>query len=215
MSMMDTYQAQTLLVRAPCARSRLRAADRADGESSISVLLGQNPGPITRGRGAGWPDHACPHVPRDCRPPCSSGDAGCPPRRGAAGRGANARIRVAKCRWLFPRIFLLGSIGVAGGVQNERVLRPHGLLRDRSYHVGADLQHGPRPGAGVDSSGGPGRGGGDPATSRAVQQACRDVSDSLSRLPQAPGGAPASREKPRPGPAEWDRALERPLRRRA
>jgi multidrug efflux system outer membrane protein len=78
---------------------------------------------------------------------------------------------------------------VTGGVQNSVSFGP-GLFRDRSYHVGADLQHGPRPG----------RGGFREARhqeavvryQQTVLQALRDVSGS-GRAPQATGRPVASR----------------------
>jgi multidrug efflux system outer membrane protein len=89
---------------------------------------------------------------------------------------ANARIGVAKSDY-FPRIFLLGSIGVAGGVQNSVSFGPMGF-----FGIGPTLSvpifNMGRVRAGVDSA----EARAQEAVARyqqTVQQALREVSDSL------------------------------------
>ena len=89
---------------------------------------------------------------------------------------ANARIGVAKSEF-FPRIFLLGSIGVAGGVQNSVSFGPMGF-----FGIGPTMSvpifNMGRVQAGVDSAGARAQ----EAVIRyqqTVQQALRDVSDAL------------------------------------
>jgi outer membrane protein, multidrug efflux system len=123
-SMMDVYQAQTLLSGAlreiPDFERQIEQT-----ENLINVLLGQNPGPVARGRGLDG-QISLPSLPAglpaallERRP-----DVRLAEQQLVA---ANARIGVAKADF-FPRIFLLGSIGVAGGVQNSVSFGPMGFF---------------------------------------------------------------------------------------
>jgi multidrug efflux system outer membrane protein len=123
-SRMDVYQAETLLSGAlreiPDLERQIEQT-----ENFISVLLGRNPGPIPRGRALDG-QVSIPALP-----------AGLPAalleRRPDVRQAeqelvaANARIGVAKSEF-FPRIFLLGSLGVAGGVQNSVSFGPMGFF---------------------------------------------------------------------------------------
>jgi multidrug efflux system outer membrane protein len=172
-SRMDTYQAETLLSGAlreiPDLERQIEQT-----ENLISVLLGRDPSPIPRGR------------PLDGQvniPPIPAGlPAALLERRPDIRQAeqelvaANARIGVAKSDYL-PRIFLLGSIGVAGGVQNSVSFGPMGF-----FGVGPTLSvpifNMGRVQAGVDSA----EARVQEAVARyqqAVQQAVRDVSDGL------------------------------------
>jgi multidrug efflux system outer membrane protein len=172
-SMMDVHQAETLLSGAlreiPDFERQIEQT-----ENLLSVLLGRHPGPIVRGR------------PLDGQTTLPSLPVGLPaallerrPDIRAAEQqlvAANARIGVAKSEF-FPRIFLLGEIGVAGGIQNSVSFGPMGF-----FGIGPTLSvpifNMGRVQAGVDS-----------AEARAqealiryqqtVQQALRDVSDTL------------------------------------
>ena len=172
-SLMDTYQAQTLLSGAlreiPDFERQIEQT-----ENLISVLLGRSPGPITRGRTLDGqitlpsPPVGLPAALLERRPDVRLAEAQLV--------AANARIGVAKSEF-FPRIFLLGSIGVAGGVQNSVSFGPMGF-----FGIGPTMSvpifNMGRVQAGVDS-----------AEARAqeaviryqqtVQQALRDVSDAL------------------------------------
>jgi multidrug efflux system outer membrane protein len=123
-SMMDVHQAETLLSGAlreiPDFERQIEQT-----ENLISVLLGRSPGPIPRGRAL------------DAQTVYPSLPAGLPaallerrPDIRLAEQqlvAANARIGVAKSEFL-PRIFLLGNIGVAGGVQNSVSFGPMGFF---------------------------------------------------------------------------------------
>ena len=172
-SMMDVYQAQTLLSGAlreiPDFERQVEQT-----ENLISVLLGRNPGPILRGRAlegqirrpslpAGLPAALLERRP----------DIRLAEQQLVA---ANARIGVAKSDY-FPRIFLLGSIGVAGGVQNSVSFGPMGF-----FGIGPTLSvpifNMGRVRAGVDSA----EARAQEAVARyqqTVQQALREVSDAL------------------------------------
>lgn len=172
-SMMDVYQADTLLSGAlreiPDFERQIEQT-----ENFISVLLGQLPGPIPRGRPLG----------AQALPP--SLPAGLPaallerrPDVRLAEQqlvAANARIGVAKADY-FPRVFLLGNIAVAGGVANSVSFGPMGI-----FGIGPTMTvpifNAGRVGAGVDSA--------EARTAEAVaryqqsvQLAVREVSDSL------------------------------------
>jgi outer membrane protein, multidrug efflux system len=123
-SMMDVYQAQTLLSGAlreiPDFERQIEQT-----ENLISVLLGQNPGPVARGRGLEG-QISLPSLPAglpaallERRP-----DVRLAEQQLVA---ANARIGVAKSDF-FPRIFLLGSVGVAGGIANSVAFGPMGIF---------------------------------------------------------------------------------------
>jgi multidrug efflux system outer membrane protein len=172
-SRMDVFQAQTLLSGAlreiPDLERQIEQT-----ENFISVLLGRNPGPIARGR------------PLDGQVNIPALPAGLPAglleRRPDVRQAeqqlvaANAQIGVAKSEF-FPRVFLLGNIGVTGGVQNSVSFGPMGF-----FGIGPTLSvpifNMGRVQAGVDS-----------AEARAqesvaryeqtIQQAVREVSDSL------------------------------------
>ena len=172
-SMMDVYQAETLLSGA------LRAIPDFERqieqtENFISVLLGRLPGPIARGRTLDG-QISLPSLPAglpaallERRPDVRVAEAQL--------IAANARIGVAKSEF-FPRIMLIGNIGVAGGVQNSVSFGPMGF-----FGIGPTLTvpifNMGRVQAGVDS-----------AEARVqetvaryqqtVQQAVRDVSDGL------------------------------------
>jgi multidrug efflux system outer membrane protein len=172
-SMTDVYQAETLV------RSALREVPDFERqieqtENLISVLLGRNPGPIPRGRS----------LPSQfARPPLPAGLPAALLERRPDVRlaerqlmAATARIGVAKAEF-FPRITLLGSIGVAGGLQNGVAFGPMGL-----FGIGPSLTvpifTAGRIQAGVDSA--------EARTQEAVaryqqtvQQAIREVSDAL------------------------------------
>ena len=172
-SLMDVYQAETLLSGAlreiPDFERQIEQT-----ENLISVLLGRSPGPITRGRTLDG-QITLPSVPAglpaallERRP-----DVRLAEQQLVA---ANARIGVAKSEW-FPRIFLLGSVGVAGGVQNGVSFGPMGF-----FGIGPTMSvpifNMGRVQAGVDSA--------EARTQEAVvryqqtvQQALRDVSDAL------------------------------------
>ena len=172
-SLMDVYQAETLLSGAlreiPDFERQIEQT-----ENLISVLLGRNPGPIARGRSLegqvslpGLPA-GLPAALLERRPDVRVAEAQLV--------AANARIGVAKSEF-FPRIFLLGNIGVAGGVQDSVSFGPMGF-----FGIGPTLTvpifNMGRVQAGVDS-----------AEARAqeaviryqqtVQQALREVSDAL------------------------------------
>jgi multidrug efflux system outer membrane protein len=172
-SLMDTYQAQTLLSGAlreiPDFERQIEQT-----ENLISVLLGRTPGPITRGRTLDG-QITLPSVPAGLPAPLLERR---PDVRLAEAQlvAANARIGVAKSEW-FPRIFLLGSIGVAGGVQNGVSFGPMGF-----FGIGPTMSvpifNMGRVQAGVDSA--------EARTQEAVvryqqtvQQGLRDVSDAL------------------------------------
>jgi len=172
-SMADVYQAQTLVVGAsreiPDFERQIEQT-----ENFISVLLGQNPAPVPRG--APLPTQVeLPIVPAgmpaellERRP-----DVRVAEQQLVA---ANARIGAAKAEF-FPRIFLLGSIAVGGGIQNGVSFGPMA-----AFGIGPTLTvpifNAGRVQAGVDS-----------ADARAVeavaryrqtvQQAIREVSDGL------------------------------------
>jgi outer membrane protein, multidrug efflux system len=172
-SRMDVYQAETLLSGAlreiPDFERQIEQT-----ENLISVLLGRNPDSIPRGRPlerqVSLPDlpAGLPAALLERRP-----DVRVAEQQLVA---ANARIGVAKSEF-FPRIFLLGEIGVAGGVQNSVSFGPMGF-----FGIGPTLSvpifNMGRVQAGVDS-----------AEARAqevvaryqqtVQQAVREVSDAL------------------------------------
>jgi multidrug efflux system outer membrane protein len=172
-SMADVYQAETLVSGAlreiPDFERQIEQT-----ENLISVLLGQSPGPIARGRALDG-QISLPSLPPglpaallERRP-----DVRLAEQQLVA---ANARIGVAKSEF-FPRIFLLGNIGVAGGVQNSVSFGPMGF-----FGIGPTLTvpifNAGRVQAGVDS-----------AEARVqevvaryqqtVQQALREVSDAL------------------------------------
>ena len=146
-SMMDVYQAETLLSGAlreiPDFERQIEQT-----ENLISVLLGQLPGPIPRGR------------PLDNQALPPSLPAGLPaallerrPDVRLAEQqlvAANARIGVAKTDY-FPRVFLLGNIAVAGGVANSVSFGPMGI-----FGIGPTMSvpifNMGRVGAGVDSA---------------------------------------------------------------
>jgi multidrug efflux system outer membrane protein len=172
-SMMDVYQAETLLSGAlreiPDFERQIEQT-----ENAISVLLGQLPGPIPRGRPLGT-QMLPPSLPAgmpaallERRP-----DVRLAEQELVA---ANARIGVAKADY-FPRVFLLGNIAVAGGVANSVSFGPMGI-----FGIGPTMTvpifNAGRVGAGVDSA--------EARTAEAVaryqqsvQLAVREVSDSL------------------------------------
>jgi multidrug efflux system outer membrane protein len=172
-SRMDVYQAETLVSGAlreiPDLERQIEQT-----ENLISVLLGRDPGPIPRGR---------PLDGQVSIPPIPAGlPAALLERRPDVRQAeqelvaANARIGVAKSDF-FPRIFLLGQIGVTGGVQNSVSFGPMGFfgigptLSVPIFNMGRVL-------AGVDSAEARVQG----AVARyqqAVQQAVREVSDGL------------------------------------
>jgi multidrug efflux system outer membrane protein len=172
-SRMDVYQAETLLASAvreiPDIERQIEQT-----ENLISVLIGRDPGPITRGRALDG-QVSVPPIPAGL--PAALLERR-PDIRQAEQQlvAANARIGVAKSEY-FPRIFLLGNIGVAGGVQNSVSFGPMGF-----FGIGPTMSvpifNMGRVQAGVDS-----------AEARvqesvlryqqAVQQAVRDVSDGL------------------------------------
>jgi multidrug efflux system outer membrane protein len=172
-SMADVYQAQTLVVGAsreiPDFERQIEQT-----ENFISVLLGQNPAPVPRG--APLPTQVeLPVIPAglpaellERRP-----DVRLAEQQLVA---ANARVGVAKSEF-FPRIFLLGSIAVGGGVVNGVSYGPMA-----TFGVGPTLTvpifNAGRVQAGVDSA--------DARVAEAVaryrqtvQLAVRDVSDGL------------------------------------
>jgi multidrug efflux system outer membrane protein len=172
-SMMDVYQADTLLSGAlreiPDFERQIEQT-----ENFISVLLGQLPAPIPRGRPLGG-QALPPSLPAGL--PASLLERR-PDVRLAEQQlvAANARIGVAKADY-FPRIFLLGSIAVAGGVANSVSFGPMGM-----FGIGPTMTvpifNAGRVSAGVDSA--------EARTSEAVaryqqsvQLAVREVSDSL------------------------------------
>jgi multidrug efflux system outer membrane protein len=172
-SLMDTYQAETLLSGAlreiPDFERQIEQT-----ENLISVLLGRSPGPIARGRSLDGQMNL-PVIPAglpaallERRP-----DVRLAEQQLVA---ANARIGEAKSEY-FPRIFLIGNIGVAGGVQNSVSFGPMGF-----FGVGPTLTvpifNMGRVRAGVDSA----EARAQEAVARyqqTVQQAVRDVSDGL------------------------------------
>jgi multidrug efflux system outer membrane protein len=172
-SRMDVYQAETLLAGAlreiPDLERQIEQT-----ENLISVLLGRDPGPIPRGR---------PLDGQVSIPPIPAGlPAALLERRPDVRQAeqalvaANARIGVAKSEFL-PRIFLLGNIGVAGGVQNSVSFGPMGF-----FGVGPTMSvpifNMGRVQAGVDSADARYQ----EAVARyqqAVQEAVREVSDGL------------------------------------
>src|SRR5262245_49585013 len=172
-SMMDVYQAETLLSGAlreiPDFERQIEQT-----ENLISVLLGQVPGPIQRGRPLGsqaLPPSLPAGLPAallERRP-----DVRLAEQRLVA---ANARIGVAKSEY-FPRVFLLGNIAVAGGVANSVSFGPMGIFGIGPTATVPIFNMG-RVGAGVDSA--------EARTAEAVaryqqsvQLAVREVSDSL------------------------------------
>ena len=172
-SLMDVYQAETLLSGAlreiPDFERQIEQT-----ENLISVLLGQNPGPIARGRSLEG---------QISRPALPAGLPAALLERRPDVRlaeqqlvAANARIGVAKSEF-FPRIFLLGNIGVAGGVQDSVSFGPMGF-----FGIGPTLTvpifNMGRVQAGVDSA----EARAQEAVTRyqqTVQQALREVSDAL------------------------------------
>jgi outer membrane protein, multidrug efflux system len=172
-SMMDVYQAETLLSGAlrsiPDFERQIEQT-----ENLISVLLGQVPGPIPRGRPLGsqvLPPSLPAGLPAallERRPDIRVAEAQLV--------AANARIGVAKSEY-FPRVFLLGSIAVAGGVANSVSFGPMGIFGIGPTMTVPIFNMG-RVGAGVDSA--------EARTAEAVaryqqsvQLAVREVSDSL------------------------------------
>jgi multidrug efflux system outer membrane protein len=171
--MMDVYQAETLLSGA------LRAIPDFERqieqtENFISVLLGQNPAPVPRG--APLPTQVeLPIVPAgmpaellERRP-----DVRVAEQQLVA---ANARIGAAKAEF-FPRIFLLGSIAVGGGIQNGVSFGPMAAFGIGPTHTGPTNTAARAP-PGLDSA--------DARVVEAVaryrqtvQQAIREVSDGL------------------------------------
>jgi outer membrane protein, multidrug efflux system len=172
-SMTDVYQAETLV---SVASRQIPEFERQieQTENFISVLLGRTPAPIPRGRPLdgqiSWPSlpAGLPAALLERRP-----DVRLAEQELVA---ANARIGVAKSDF-FPRIVLLGNIGVAGGVQNSVSFGPMGL-----FGIGPTLTvpifNAGRTKAGVDSA----EARAQEATARyqqTVQLAVRDVSDAL------------------------------------
>jgi multidrug efflux system outer membrane protein len=172
-AMADVYQAETLVSGAlreiPDFERQIEQT-----ENLIGVLLGQNPGPVTRGRSLDGqvslpsPPAGLPAALLERRP-----DVRLAEQQLVA---ANARIGVAKAEF-FPRIFLLGNIGVAGGVQNSVSFGPMGV-----FGIGPTLTvpifNMGRVRAGVDSA----EARVQEAAARyeqTVQQALREVSDAL------------------------------------
>jgi multidrug efflux system outer membrane protein len=172
-SRMDVYQAETLLSGAlreiPDLERQIEQT-----ENLISVLLGRDPGPIRRG------------LPLDGQisiPPIPAGlPAALLERRPDVRQAeqqlvaANARIGVAKSEFL-PRIFLLGNIGVTGGVQNSVSFGPMGFFGIGPTMTVPIFNMG-RVQAGVDSA----EARVQESVARyqqAVQQAVREVSDGL------------------------------------
>jgi multidrug efflux system outer membrane protein len=172
-SLMDVYQAESLV---SVAQREVPDLERQieQTENFISVLLGRSPGPIQRGR---------PLERQIVLPALPPGLPAALLERRPDVRlveaqlvGATARIGVAKSEF-YPRVFLLGSIGVAGGVTNSVSFGPMGL-----FGIGPTLSvpifNAGRVQAGVDS-----------AEARAqeaairyeqtVQVAVREVSDAL------------------------------------
>ena len=172
-SLMDVYQAESLV---SVAQREVPDLERQieQTENFISVLLGKSPGPIQRGR---------PLERQIVLPALPPGLPAALLERRPDVRlveaqlvGATARIGVAKSEY-YPRVFLLGSIGVAGGVTNSVSFGPMGL-----FGIGPTLSvpifNAGRVQAGVDS-----------AEARAqeaairyeqtVQVAVREVSDAL------------------------------------
>ena len=205
-SLMDVYQAETLLSGAlreiPDFERQIEQT-----ENLISVLLGQNPGPIARGRSLEG---------QISRPALPAGLPAALLERRPDVRlaeqqlvAANARIGVAKSEF-FPRIFLLGNIGVAGGVQDSVSFGPMGF-----FGIGPTLTvpifNMGRVQAGVDSA--------EARAQEAVTPLSADRPASPSRGVGRPGrasqatGGPAGAGDPRPGPAERHEALEPALRR--
>jgi multidrug efflux system outer membrane protein len=172
-SMMDVYQAETLLSGAlreiPDFERQIEQA-----ENLISVLIGRNPGPIVRGRSLEG-QVSLPALPAgvpaallERRPDIRVAEAQLV--------AANARIGVAKSEF-FPRIFLLGNIGVAGGIQDSVSFGPMGF-----FGIGPTLTvpifNMGRVQAGVDSA----EARAQEAVTRyqqTLQQALREVSDAL------------------------------------
>ena len=172
-SMMDVHQAETLLSGAlreiPDFERQMEQA-----ENLISVLIGRNPGPIVRGRSlegqVSLPDFPAgvPAALLERRPDIRVAEAQLV--------AANARIGVAKSEF-FPRIFLLGNIGVAGGIQDSVSFGPMGF-----FGIGPTLSmpifNMGRVQAGVDSA----EARAQEAVTRyqqTLQQALREVSDAL------------------------------------
>jgi multidrug efflux system outer membrane protein len=172
-SLMDVYQAETLVSGAlrevPDLERQIEQT-----ENFISLLLGRSPGPIQRGRPLEQQINLPampPGVPASLlerRPDVRAAEAQLV--------AATARIGVAKSEF-FPRIFLLGSIGVAGGVANSVSFGPMGM-----FGIGPTLSvpifNAGRVQAGVDSA--------EARTQEAairyeqtVQQGVREVSDAL------------------------------------
>ena len=172
-SLMDVYQAETLvssaLLEIPDFERQIEQT-----ENLISVLLGRTPGAIPRGRPLdgqfGLPalPAGLPAALLERRPDVRLAEQQLV--------SANAQIGVAKSDF-FPRIVLLGNIGVAGGVQNSVSFGPMGV-----FGVGPTLTvpifTAGRVQAGVDSA----EARAQEATARyqqTVQQAVHDVSDAL------------------------------------
>jgi outer membrane protein, multidrug efflux system len=172
-SMADVHQAETLVSGAlreiPDFERQIEQA-----ENLISLLLGRSPGPVPRGRALEG-QIALPSLPAGL--PAALLERR-PDVRAAEQQlvAANAQIGVAKSEF-FPRIVLLGNIGVAGGVQNSMSFGPVGL-----FGIGPTLTvpifNAGRVQAGVDSA----EARVQEAVARyqqTVQQALREVSDAL------------------------------------
>jgi multidrug efflux system outer membrane protein len=172
-SLMDVYQAETLVSGAlreiPDLERQIEQT-----ENFISVLVGRSPGPIQRGR---------PLERQINLPALPAGMPAAllerrPDVRGAEAQlvAATARIGVAKSEF-FPRVFLLGSIGVAGGVTNSVAFGPMGL-----FGIGPTLSvpifNAGRVQAGVDSAEARAQGAA-VRYEQTVQLALREVSDAL------------------------------------
>jgi multidrug efflux system outer membrane protein len=172
-SRMDVYQAETLLSGAlreiPDLERQIEQT-----ENFISVLLGRNPGPIPRGRALDGQVNipalpaGLPAALLERRPDVRQAEQQLV--------AANARIGEAKSEF-FPRIFLLGNIGVTGGVQNSVSFGPMGF-----FGIGPTLSvpifNMGRVKAGVDSA----EARAQESLARyeqAVQEAVREVSDGL------------------------------------
>ena len=172
-SLIDVYQAEVLRREAAQAIPEIQRQIEQT-ENLISILLGQNPGPIPRGRSLEQ-QVAPPAVP----PGLTSALLERRPDIRQAEQqlvAANAEIGVAKAQ-LFPLVTLTGTVGVGGNVFNGLAFGPFGIF-GISPSVTLPLFTAGRLQAGVDSA--------EARTQEAVlryqqtiQQAFREVGDSL------------------------------------
>ena len=171
-SLLDVRQAEQLVYGAAGEIAGLER-EIAQQENFISVLLGNFPASIARGRDTDRSAASRPRCRRACRRRCSSGG-----RTSARRAGPRRGQRADRCgaRGLLSTIALTGGGGLQSTALGRCSAPARFLVRGRQRRA-ADLHRRPDPIAGR-----PGRGATEEATlayERTVKQAFREVSDAL------------------------------------